>query len=160
MSFLDFSASFRSVSSATQMTCTPRGGEVWHDVTSGFSRETCTKKCHRRWGATWCYIGCFVRDVFKQIRNTSPPQGVSDKLPIGVYVWFRFWSQTRILSNWHLSRIEIHDHLLRTQTSPDPSSKRPKSQSWTWKWAWVMCVYIYIYIYIHLYVYTLWYDMT
>ena len=31
----------------------------------------------RRWGVTWCYIGRFVRDIFKQTCNTSPPQGVT-----------------------------------------------------------------------------------
>ena len=56
---------------------TPCGGEVWHGITSGVSREKCTKNCHRRWGATWCYIGCFVRDILKQTYNTSPPQGVT-----------------------------------------------------------------------------------
>ena len=47
-----------------------------HGVTSGVSHERCTTKRHRRWGATWCYLGCFVRDIFKQLCNTSPPQGV------------------------------------------------------------------------------------
>ena len=37
--------------------CTPCGDEVWHGVTSGVSRKTCTKNRQRRWGATWCYIG-------------------------------------------------------------------------------------------------------
>ena len=44
---------------------------------SGVSRETRTKSRHRRWGATWCYIGCSVRDILKQTCNTSPPQGVA-----------------------------------------------------------------------------------
>ena len=57
-------------------TTTTCGGEVWHGVTSGLSRETCTKQRHRRWGATWCYIVRFVGDILKQRCNTSPPQGV------------------------------------------------------------------------------------
>ena len=56
---------------------TPCDGEVWHGVTSGVSREMCTKKQHRQWGATWCHIGRFARGVFKQTCNTSPPQGVA-----------------------------------------------------------------------------------
>ena len=47
-----------------------------HRVTSGVSRETCTTKRHRRWGATWCYIGRFARDTFRQACNTSPLQRV------------------------------------------------------------------------------------
>ena len=39
------------------------GGEVRHGATSGVLHKTCTKKQHRRWDATWCYIGCFVRDI-------------------------------------------------------------------------------------------------
>ena len=54
----------------------PCGGEVWHGVTSGVLRGTCTNNWHRWWGATWCYIRRFVRDIFQQICNTSPPQGV------------------------------------------------------------------------------------
>ena len=57
-------------------TPTPCGGEVWHGITSGVSRETCTKKWHRRSGATWCYIGRLARDFFKQTCKTSPPQDV------------------------------------------------------------------------------------
>ena len=34
------------------------------------------KKLHRRWGATWSYIGGFARDISNQTCNTSPPQGV------------------------------------------------------------------------------------
>ena len=34
------------------------------------------RRVHRRWGATWCYTGCFVRDIYNMKCNTSPPQGV------------------------------------------------------------------------------------
>ena len=47
-------------------TCTPCGGEVWHGVTSGVSRETCTTHRHRRWGSTWHCIGRLVRETSKR----------------------------------------------------------------------------------------------
>ena len=65
---------------------TPCGGEVWHGVTSGVSLETCAKTRHRRWGATRCYnIGRFLRDIFKQMCNTSPPQGIRPALKSSIW---------------------------------------------------------------------------
>ena len=61
---------------------TPCSGEVRYGVTSDVSHETRTTNRHRRWGATWCYIGRFVRDILKQTCKTSPPQGVSLYLSI------------------------------------------------------------------------------
>ena len=55
---------------------TPWGGEVKLGATSGVSCQTRAKQRQRRRGATWYYIGHFVRDMQSTKRNTSPPQGV------------------------------------------------------------------------------------